>query len=437
VPDVPSHLPFGEGNEEIVARLREKREFVRVASPVAVAYRVEQPDGSIGPSRAAMVMCLSMSGARLLTTEELPAGAQLRLDLPIPSMLDPSTLVAEVLRCFEADEPGRWMVPLQFMSVDRESVRSIGHYVEERFETESTQREGLARRLNLLEDLTQVLHATMDPDRILAAVIDVACELVRAESGGILLLNTGGDRLDFAVARGPKADEVAAFSLAMGEGIAGWVAESGHPLAVDHPSEDRRWKHEISEAIGHPTNNLAAVPLRLREQTIGVLEVVNKLGSGSFTSADLRVLETLGAQASIVIENVRLFHDLESSAAQAQARVKQAADKLNIWRRAAEGNMTQAAVCVPLATGEFLANEAAQVLLTNLGPLRPIAETRLRSLLEDIRLVAPAAVRTSGSYLIHEADPESPILMAYVSMLLDDHGEPGALVAHLLDMRSH
>lgn len=429
-------LGYGHNEGELLTRLREKRGYVRVAAPVAVAYRVARDDDGPSPSHSALVSCLSMSGAQLVTAEPLEAGMLLEVDLPIPSMLEPSTVSAEVLRCLPAPDAGRWLLPLRFTAVEDSAVRNIGRYVEERVELERLQQDGLALRLNLLQDLSQVLHATMDLEQILAAVIDVALDLAHAEAGSILLVDQAAESLEFAAARGPRAGEMQAFSLAMGEGIAGWVAQTGRPVTVDSPDADTRWQREIAHATDYPAHNLAAVPLRLHEQVIGVLEVLNRTTGRGFTTADLRVLETLGAQASIVIENARIYRELEHSASLARSRVRQAAEKLNIWRRAAEGNMTQAAVCVPIATGQFLANEAAQMMLENLGDHRAHAELKLRSLLDDVRLVAPAAARTSDSYLIHGPDGSSALLMAYVSMLLDDQGECGALVAHLLDMRA-
>lgn len=432
---VAPQMPYMQGNEELVARLRERREFVRAAAPIAVAYRSVGEDGSLGPGHAALVMWLSVAGARLLSGQPLRPGEQIHLDLPIPSMVTPSALLAEALRCEAGQDGAQWVVPLRFLSTDPDSLRHIARYVEERVAAEHNQTEHLGRRLNLLEDLARFVHGSMAPDRILAAVVDVALELARAESGSLLLLEPTGERLDFAIARGPKAEEVQAYSLAVGEGIAGWVALHGRSLALEDASADDRWQRTIASEVGYPVTSLAAVPLRLHGLVVGVLEVLNRKGGGPFAATDLRVLEALGAQASVIIENSRLYRDLEATAAEARARVSGAAEKLTVWRRAAEGNMSQAVVCVPLDSGAFLTNEAARLLLDNLGPHRASAEEKLRALLDDVRLVAPAAVRTSGSYLIHDDDPESPLLMAYVTMLLDADGEPGAISAHLLDMR--
>ncbi len=428
-------LPFGPENAELVDRLREKREFVRVSVPVSVAYRHAGGDGELSSPRPAMMSCLSLTGARVLTTEEIEPGSELRLEMPIPSIMEWSTAVGQVLRCFPAEENGRFSVSLFFTRVASDDVRRIGAFLEERVEVEQLQNESLVLRLKLLQDLAQVLHATMDPERILVAVVDMALELVDAESGSLLLLNPESERLEFAVARGPKADQVHAYTLAQGEGIAGWVALSGRPVIVDDPSDDSRWRSEIASDLDYPTESLAAAPLKLQEQPIGVLEVMNKKGGKRFDTADIRLMEALAAQAAIIIENSRLYNELQASASLARKRLREAADKLTVWKRAAEANMTQAAVSMPVSTGEFLLNESAAVLLENLGDLRGAVEERLREILEDVRSVAPAATRTSGCYLVHAPDTDSPILMVHVSLLQDFEGHSHALVAHLLDMR--
>ena len=46
------------------------------------------------------------------------------------------------------------------------------------------------------------------------------------------------EKLYFEVALGDKGEAIKTITLNMGEGIAGWVAQKGKPLIVNHPEKD-------------------------------------------------------------------------------------------------------------------------------------------------------------------------------------------------------
>jgi len=76
---------------------------------------------------------------------------------------------------------------------------------------------------------------------------------------------------------------------------------------------------------GFLTQSIAAVPLKIKGRTIGVLEVLNKFSGAGFDTEDLRLLTSIGAQAAIAIENARLYTSLREerdSIIQAQENVR-------------------------------------------------------------------------------------------------------------------
>jgi GAF domain-containing protein len=62
----------------------------------------------------------------------------------------------------------------------------------------------------------------------------------------------------------------------------------------------------MDQAIQFETRNMVAVPLTVRDQTIGVVEVINKR-EGAFTDKDLELAGALANQAAIAIDNARLY----------------------------------------------------------------------------------------------------------------------------------
>jgi hypothetical protein len=260
-----SGLQREQGPAATSAGLREKRRFVRIGGKLSVALRHVGPDGP-GQANPAILTSLSVGGARVRCSAHLEQGATVTLNLPIPSMMDPASADARVVAVSACDDPDQWELSLEFTEIDVTDLRKIAEFITERLGRERDGQQVLRVKLDLLQDLAQVFHATTDVDRILAAVVDIALELSGAESGSLLLVDRGRKRLGFEVARGPKARQVKDLSLRMGEGVAGWVAEHGRPLKLDHADQDERWAREIADQIGYVATTLLAVPLKMKEE---------------------------------------------------------------------------------------------------------------------------------------------------------------------------
>jgi signal transduction histidine kinase len=102
-------------------------------------------------------------------------------------------------------------------------------------------------------------------------------------------------------------------------GIAGWVAHHEESTIVPDVSSDPRFSPVIDVQIGFHTTCVLAVPLRVHDKVIGVLEAVNKV-SGDFDAHDCALLETLASSAAIAIENARLVENLRQQTAELSAR---------------------------------------------------------------------------------------------------------------------
>jgi signal transduction histidine kinase len=84
-------------------------------------------------------------------------------------------------------------------------------------------------------------------------------------------------------------------------------------LLIRDAKNDPRWHGGVDETLDFETHSILGVPLKLRDKTIGVLEVVNKKGEASFNEDDIQIATTLSAQAAIAIENARLLDELQQA----------------------------------------------------------------------------------------------------------------------------
>ena len=86
--------------------------------------------------------------------------------------------------------------------------------------------------------------------------------------------------------------------------------EQGEAAVVENPREATRASSpRMDEATGFETRNILALPLKVRDRTVGVVEVINKK-EGAFTEDDQELARALANQAAIAIDNAQLYAKL-------------------------------------------------------------------------------------------------------------------------------
>jgi sigma-B regulation protein RsbU (phosphoserine phosphatase) len=166
------------------------------------------------------------------------------------------------------------------------------------------------RARQALVDASVRLNSLLNLPELLNAAMTTATELLDAETSSLMLLDDERNELAFEVATGEPGQEVKELRVPADQGIAGWVLKNDQPAVVDDVATDTRFYEQIDQASGYRTRSILAVPLKLRDRAIGVVEVINKRGGAKFTERDCDVLTALAAQAAVAIENARLYKKL-------------------------------------------------------------------------------------------------------------------------------
>lgn len=173
--------------------------------------------------------------------------------------------------------------------------------------------------LALLNEVGQQLNTSLDLKRTAEQLRQLAKGLIGAEGASVWLWEEGKQWLVCCTRfdeMGPDAP--ASLRLRPGQGIAGWVALTGESVVAPITAEDPRFFRGIDEQTSFTTHSLIAVPLRVRGEVIGVMEVVNKI-EGKFDEDDLILSETLASTAAIAISNAQLIDELHQRTLELQA----------------------------------------------------------------------------------------------------------------------
>ncbi len=161
-------------------------------------------------------------------------------------------------------------------------------------------------RLERLIEISRTLASTLDHHQLLRNILEAAIELTDSEAASIMLADPQSGELRFEATSNIDSAQMEGLVIPVDRSIAGWIFTHAQPLIVPDVSRDPRWNSDVDSEVDFVTRSILGVPLIHRNQTIGVLEALNK-HAGPFTESDTSILQTLAAQAAVAIVNSRLF----------------------------------------------------------------------------------------------------------------------------------
>jgi signal transduction histidine kinase len=164
----------------------------------------------------------------------------------------------------------------------------------------------LLHRYERLLEVTSDLASTLDLRVLLQHIVEAAQESTDSEAASLLLYDGESHQLYFEAASNIAREHLGHHAVPAEDSIAGWVFIHREPLIVADALQDPRFFGEVDIRTSFETRSILGVPLHTKDKTLGVIEAVNKR-AGAFDEQDVRLLETLAAQAAIAIENARLF----------------------------------------------------------------------------------------------------------------------------------
>jgi len=247
--------------------------------------------------------------------------------------------------------------------------------------------------LKALAGLSAMINSSLDIHAVLDNAMRCVQTFVNAEASAIFELDEARGELFFRIALGDAAERVKEIRLKPGEGIAGWVAQTGEPVIVRDTRKDSRFSGGVDAISGFETRSILCVPLTCRNRLMGVIQVLNKRGAVCFDESDLEMLTILANQVAIALENARLYTKLNERLTvtarelrAAQSRIIQS-ERLAALAKLSQGVAHEVRNPVTIIGGfarrlmkQFADNEAA---LKNIGII--LSETeRLEQMVYDV-----------------------------------------------------
>ena len=147
--------------------------------------------------------------------------------------------------------------------------------------------------------------------RLLQSIVDATVRLFDAEAASIALFEQDPDRLEFRVAAGEQGAGAVGLTVPPTQGIVGFVYSTGQALALSDVANDPRFNRDAAAQTGYVPRSIAAAPLLDDHGAVGVLQVLDKRGSPTFSLQDMELLGVFAGQATVAIAAARVQRDTD------------------------------------------------------------------------------------------------------------------------------
>lgn len=157
------------------------------------------------------------------------------------------------------------------------------------------------------------IAANHELDALLEQMVDLFIDVVNAEAGSLYLYDADTDELVFKVVKGDaRSQGLVGQRFPATRGIAGAALREQRPIFIDNVEADQRWERTLGELSSLHLRTVYCLPLVLREQAIGVVQVFNLSSSAVDEEGELALLHDLADRMASEIEKARLLEQATS-----------------------------------------------------------------------------------------------------------------------------
>jgi signal transduction histidine kinase/DNA-binding response OmpR family regulator/putative methionine-R-sulfoxide reductase with GAF domain len=193
---------------------------------------------------------------------------------------------------------------------------NVGVAIEKARLLDETQRR--AREMAAIAEVGREISATLDLQTVLQRIAERACDLLKGDSSAVYLPDEDGQSFRVIAAVGQDSDLIKQDTVHLGEGLIGDIARKGVAEMVADASRDPRARQIAGTSTPDVLERMLVIPL-LSGERVNVLMAVWRYGGEQFTQPELEFFTGLSRQASIAIQNARLFAESQTARQEAEA----------------------------------------------------------------------------------------------------------------------
>jgi ligand-binding sensor domain-containing protein/serine phosphatase RsbU (regulator of sigma subunit) len=162
------------------------------------------------------------------------------------------------------------------------------------------------QELYLLHEVSEMFNSTIEWNQVLETVLREIQHLLHISATSFWLRIPSTDTLVCQHVTGPGKEDIVGWELEAGQGLTGQAVKTGKLVLVDDMQDAAGHDREIDDATGVIFHSLLSLPVKVKGEVIGVLNLLDET-TGRFTEDVLRLVEPITASAASAIENARLY----------------------------------------------------------------------------------------------------------------------------------
>ncbi|RKX18318.1 MAG: hypothetical protein DRP26_05435, partial [Candidatus Zixiibacteriota bacterium] len=170
----------------------------------------------------------------------------------------------------------------------------------------------------LLIEASYIINSDLELDSLLKNVLKILTKYLNAEASAMLLLDVSSGRSEFFVFSANQDLVSKSKSSKDDKGIIAMVTEKKKPMLIKKFTPGGHLKSIVDQKLGISARNLIAIPIKHKNEFLGVIEVVNKKDADNFDADDLEIMKALGEQIAIAIDNANLIQQARRKTREAQ-----------------------------------------------------------------------------------------------------------------------
>lgn len=275
-----------------------------------------------------------------------------------------------------------WKSPKELTEADTKMADLIGEQIALSLSASMSERKSREQgeKLAALLELSTSIYSSLNYKDVLSKAVKLSMEIVGADGGTIFIIDKEENVLVPLLTVDELHEEaINSIRLKPGQGLTGWVAETGVGLISNHSENDPR----SIQVPGTPIEpeSLICAPLTWSGEIIGVITLRNNTGK-QFALEDLEILTIFARQTSDAIENAKLYEELEKAYEELSAAQQRLifAEKLKALGEMAGG----------------VAHDFNNILATVIGRVQLLL-TKIESaeIIKDLKIIEEAALAGS------------------------------------------
>lgn len=171
--------------------------------------------------------------------------------------------------------------------------------------------ESKVQELVTLLEASKQLNSNLEMGEVLESILLQMVQVVGAEAGTLWVLNKDRQTIKAVAAYGASASNILNIELGMSEGIVGKVIATGEAQLIENVAMNPDWANRVDHSSGFVTKSMITVPLAVKGNVLGALQLLNKKDIAFFSEQDISLAVALANQSALALHNSQMYDELQ------------------------------------------------------------------------------------------------------------------------------